>query len=111
MSTVERIKSICKERGIAISKLEQDLEWGNAYVSGLKKGTIPDDRLYQVSQYLGVSMDYLVTGKEPHLSDEAAYLNLEILKDKELQESLKKYFALSEKEQSHVKELIDLLSR
>lgn len=111
MSTVERIKMLCKERGIAISKLEQDLEWGNAYVSGLKKGTIPDDRLYQVSKYLGVSMDFLVTGKEPNLSDDVAYLNLEILKDKELQETLKKYFALSEKEQSHIRELVDLLSR
>ena len=64
MNTVERIKSICKERKIAISKLEQDLNFGNAYISQLKKGTIPDDRLKAVSDYLDLSMEYLVTGQE-----------------------------------------------
>lgn len=37
MNAVERVKAICKERKIRISKLESDLGFGNAYISGLKK--------------------------------------------------------------------------
>lgn len=38
MNTVERIKAECKKRKIAISKLEKDLNFGNAYIGGLKRG-------------------------------------------------------------------------
>lgn len=64
MNTVERIKSICKEQKIPISRLEKDLNFGNAYIAGLKKGTVPDDRLRLISKYLGVSVEYLMTGEE-----------------------------------------------
>lgn len=75
MNTVERVLSICKERGIAVSRLEKDLGFGNKYIAGLKKGSIPDDRLYAISEYLGVSATYLITGEEkevpsPSLSEE-----------------------------------------
>lgn len=64
MNTVERIKIICKERKIPISKLEQDLNFSNAYIASLKKGTIPADRLKQIADYLNLSMEYLITGEE-----------------------------------------------
>ena len=64
MNTVERIKSICKERKIPISRLESDLKFGNAYISGLKKGTVPDDRLKLIADYLNVSMNFLITGED-----------------------------------------------
>lgn len=61
---VERIKNICKERKIPISKLEQDLDFGNGYITSLKKGTVPADRLYTIAKYLNLSMEYLITGTE-----------------------------------------------
>lgn len=64
MNTVERIKSICKERQIPISKLEKDLGFSNAYISGLRKGTLPDDRLRLVADYFEVGLDYLITGED-----------------------------------------------
>ena len=64
MNTVERVKSICKERKIPISRLEKDCKFSNGYMGQLKKGTMTDDRLRTVSEYLDVSMDYLMTGKE-----------------------------------------------
>lgn len=67
MNTVERVLSICKERGIAVSRLEKDLGFGNKYIAGLKKGSVPDDRLYAISKYLGVSTTYLITGKEKEI--------------------------------------------
>lgn len=69
MNTVERIKAICKERKIPISRLEKDLGFGNAYISGLKKGTVPDDRLRAISKYLYLSTEYLMTGKDTHNTD------------------------------------------
>lgn len=64
MNSVERVKVICKERGIAISRLEKDLGFSNGYIGQLKKGIFPADRLKQISDYLNVTIEYLMTGKE-----------------------------------------------
>lgn len=64
MNSVERVKQICKERKIPISKLEKDLGFSNGYISQLRKGTFPTDRIAKISEYLKVSIDYLLTGEE-----------------------------------------------
>lgn len=112
MNTVERVKAICKERKIPISKLERDLSFGNAYISGLKKGSIPDDRLRLISDYLELSVEFLMTGKEPikKYSDEDALLDVRISEDFELKEALKKYFDLDEQKKKHVIETINMLN-
>lgn len=63
MNSVELVKAICKERGIAISKLERDLDFANGYISRLKKGSFPADRLFKIADYLGVTVDYLLMGR------------------------------------------------
>ena len=65
MNSVERVKAICKERKIAISKLEKDLGFSNGYIGQLRKGVFPADRLMAISDYLELSVDYLATGEEP----------------------------------------------
>lgn len=64
MNSVERVKAICKKKKIAISKLEKDLGFGNGYIGQLRKGTFQADRLSMISNYLGVTTDYLLTGEE-----------------------------------------------
>ena len=64
MNSVERVKAICKERKIAISKLERELGFSNGYIGQLKKGTFPADRLVKIANYLAVPTDYLLTGEE-----------------------------------------------
>lgn len=64
MNTVERVISICKERKIPISRLEKECGMSNGYIKGLKKGTIPDDKLKKISEYLNLDLEYLATGKE-----------------------------------------------
>ena len=64
MNSVERVKSICKERKIPFSRLEKDLGFGNGYINQLKKGSFPDDRLAKIASYLSVSVEYLLTGVE-----------------------------------------------
>lgn len=110
MNAVERVKAICKERKIRISKLESDLGFGNAYISGLKKGVFPNDRLEQIANYLDVSMHYLSTGEEEVPVTEQADLWIAIRKDKKLLEALEKYMNLSDKKKKHVIDTIDVLS-
>lgn len=110
MNAVERVKAICKERKIPISKLESDLGFGNAYISGLKKGMFPSDRLKAIAEYLNVSDDYLITGEEPSLEiPEQAELLVKIRNDKRLFNAIEKYYTLNDKQKEHVLDLIDLL--
>lgn len=60
MNCVEKIKVICKERKIPISKLEKDLGFSNGYIGQLRKGTMPADRLMLVADYLGVTASFLM---------------------------------------------------
>lgn len=64
MNSVERVKEICKNRKIPISKLEKELGFSNGYISQLRKGVFPADRLEKISNFLGVTTTYLMTGEE-----------------------------------------------
>lgn len=64
MNSVDRVKAICKERKIAISKLERELGYANGYIGQLRKGTFPADRLAEIAAYLSVAPEFLITGEE-----------------------------------------------
>lgn len=64
MNCVERVKQICKEQSIAISKMEKELGFSNGYIRSLRKGLFPYDRLMAISNYLNVSPEYIMTGKD-----------------------------------------------
>lgn len=75
MNSVERVKNICKEKKIPISKLEKDLGFSNGYIAQLRKGTFPADRLALIANYFGVTTSYLLgieTKKAPTVSGERA---------------------------------------
>lgn len=63
MNSVEKVKEICKKRKIAISRLEKDLGYSNGYIGQLRKGVFPSDRLAQIADYLGVSIDSLMSSE------------------------------------------------
>ena len=112
MNAVERVKSICKQRKIPISKLETDLGYGNAYISGLKKGVFPNDRLEEIANYLNLSSHYLSTGEEksPNELPDQSELWKKIRHDEALLSALEKYMKLSDKKKKHVLDTIDVLS-
>lgn len=87
MNSVERTKQVCKERKIPISKLERDLGYSNGYISQLRKGVFPADRLAEIANYLSVSTTYLMTGEE-HESELTARNERDI--EKTLKETLDK---------------------
>ena len=64
MNSVERVKAICAERGIAISRLEKELGFSNGYIGQLRKGIFPSDRLDKIASYLNVDRDYLLYGEK-----------------------------------------------
>lgn len=64
MNSVELVKMICKERGIAISRLERDCGFSNGYIRKLKEGKFPSDRLQIIANYLDVSVEYLLNGMD-----------------------------------------------
>lgn len=86
MNTVERIKAICKERGIPIARLERECGFANGYISQLRKGTVPDNRLIIIANYLGVTVDYLLgvqTDAQHYVDNETAKIAQEIFDDPE----------------------------
>ena len=77
MNSVERVKEICKERKIPISKVERDLGYANGYIGQLKKGVFPADRLLDIAEYLRVTSEYLLTGDSKEGDEARYYLNNE----------------------------------
>lgn len=89
MNSVERVKAICKERKIPISKIERDLGYANGYIGQLKKGVFPADRLQDIAEYLGVSSEYLLNGDEKendkyYLNDETAEMAQAMFENRDL---------------------------
>lgn len=81
MNSVERVKQLCKERKIPISKLEKDLGYSNGYISQLRKGVFPSDRLSDIANYLGVKTDFIMFGDEVNDVELTARDRRDIAKD------------------------------
>lgn len=110
MNTVERIKSICKERKIAISVLERECGFSNGYIGQLRKGSMPDDRLRKVAEYLKLSVDFLSTGKVNEFSEESAIIDAQLtMCDNVTKEYLLKLVNLPKEKQEQIFNLIDML--
>ena len=62
MTPVDRVKKLCRDRRIPISRLEKDLGFANAYISQIRTGNFRSDRLVAIAEYLGISTEYLLTG-------------------------------------------------
>lgn len=67
MNAVERVKKICKERKIPISRLESDCGFANGYIGQLRKGVFPNDRLETIAKYLNLSIQYLMGWDEEQI--------------------------------------------
>ena len=73
MNIGEKIKELCAERGIAVSKLEKDLGFSNGYIAKLKTNKMRADRLYPLAEYLEVDPDDLmIEGAELQVTKENA---------------------------------------
>lgn len=98
MNSVEKVKALCREKKIPISKLEKDLGFSNGYIGQLRKGVFPSDRLLAIANYLKVSTDYLMDDDQKEKSPAP-----------EGTELIPGYLELSEENKAKAREYIDLL--
>lgn len=65
MTIGERIHQLLSERGITQKEFAQALGISQSAVSDWKKKSSPaSEHIYKISEFLGVSVEYLLTGKE-----------------------------------------------
>lgn len=75
---LDKIKTLCKEQHISISKLEKQLGFGNGVIGRWDKSVPSYDRLSAVANALGVSVEYL-TGEQDAKKDPAQKGEVEAL--------------------------------
>ena len=73
MTLYERIEDLRNSRHISQGKLEKELGFSNGSISKWKTSTPTPDRLQKLADYFGVSVEYIMNGKEPN--PETYYLN------------------------------------
>lgn len=83
MSLKDKIKDLCKKNNVNMSTVEESLGFASGYLSKLDKSTPNTKRMQKIADYFGVTVDYLMTGKEPDnipyfLDDEARAIAQEI---------------------------------
>lgn len=64
MTVYERIESLRKSTGLSQGKLEKELGFSNGSVSKWKTSTPTPERLQKLADFFGVTVDYLMNGKE-----------------------------------------------
>lgn len=90
MNVYERIRQLCKEKGVSVRQMEIDNGMIRGKASKWKTYTPKADALLALSEYFGVSTDYILTGeqsgvsKENHYDVETEMLARELQKNKEL---------------------------
>lgn len=57
---LEKIKELCKAKGIAICKMEEDLGLAQGYVYKLDKSSPSVDNAKKIADYLGTTVDELI---------------------------------------------------
>lgn len=90
MGLYENIRDIAKTKGVSINRLEKELGFARSSISKFNKNTPSVEKLQQIAEYLNVTVDYLVSGKENvekekyYLNDETAKAAQEIFENKDL---------------------------
>lgn len=64
MGLYENIRDIAKSKGYSVNKLEQELGFARSSINKFNKNTPSAEKLQQIADLLGVSLDYLMTGIE-----------------------------------------------
>lgn len=62
-NSVQYVRDICQKRKIPISQLEKDCGFSNGYLNPKKMTKIPYDRAQAIANYLGISVDSIMTGE------------------------------------------------
>lgn len=108
----ERVKMLCKQKGVSMNVAEVEMGIAKGYISKLNTSNPNMNTLNKIANYFGVSTEYLMTGKEPSdakFSVEMALLLAKINDDIELSKALLLYFELPENKKKHIIDTIKIL--
>ena len=86
-SLKERIKELCKNKGISLNKLEMDCGVAKGYISKMDKSAPSANTIQKIAEYLNVSIDFLLKGEDEfgyYYDPETAQIAQEIFDDKDL---------------------------
>ena len=110
MTVLERIKNVARtKKNMSLTALEQELGYSNGSLAKAKD--IPSSRILEISIFLGVSMDFLMTGKEMEFTVEDAEKDLALSNMSEIMKSYAlKMASLSKENQELIMQMIDRLS-
>ncbi len=90
MTVFERIENLRKQKNISQGKLEKELGFSNGSISKWRTSMPKPERLQKISEYFGVSLEYLMTGEEQeggekyYFNEETTDIAEKILHNKEL---------------------------
>ena len=90
MGLYEQIRDIAKEKGYSINRLEKELGFARSSINKFNKNKPSTDKIQQIADLLGVSIDYLLSGSDSdqnpgyYLNEETAKAAQEIFENKEL---------------------------
>lgn len=79
MELLDRVKELCRLKGISQGRMEKEIGISNGASSKWKTSSPSLDILKKLSEYFGVSVDYLMTGEEKE-GGETYYFNEETKK-------------------------------
>ena len=63
-NSVEYLRALCHERKIPVSQLEKACGFSNGYLKPRKLTRLPYDRAVAAAEYLGVSVEEVLTGQK-----------------------------------------------
>lgn len=78
MDVYERLKLLCKGKGTTIQQMEIDNNMTKGHAYKWKKSTPTYENLLKLSEYFGVSTDYILTGEDNGVSKQDYYFDQEI---------------------------------
>lgn len=109
MSIKEKVKELCKEKGISLNKLEQEIGVASGYLSKLDNHGIKTVKL--IADYFDVSVDFLITENEEEFIVETAKKDVLLTgMSSRIKEYALKLSEMPKEERDQIISLIDMLA-
>ena len=61
-NSVQYVRDLCKQKDIAVARLEKDCGFSNGYLNSKKQTKLPYDRAVKIAEYLDVSAEEILNG-------------------------------------------------
>lgn len=110
----EIYQRLLDEKGLKNSDIARATGISNMTLSDWKRGVSKpkEDKMRKIAEFLGVTFDYLTTGKEKEInySDELVGILAKVRRDADLINALDKYFRLSDEKRKHIINTINMMS-